>query len=86
MCYTAFAWRRHHDIDIDIDIDILTAESHQHKGLGMLVACAFIDHCLKHGLVPNWDCWTNNRPSVALAEKLGFEARVEVSTYHGVRR
>lgn len=42
-----------------------------------MVACAFIDHCLKHGQIPNCDCWTNNRPSVALAEKLGFEARVE---------
>jgi RimJ/RimL family protein N-acetyltransferase len=63
----------------------LTAESHQNKGLGTLVACAFIAHCLKHDLVPNWDCWTSNRPSVVLAEKLGFEARVEVPTYHGVR-
>ena len=79
MCYTAFAWHGHHDIDI------LTAEGHRRKGLGTVAACAFIDHCLNHDLVPNWDCWTNNQPSVVLAEKLGFEARVEVPTYHGVR-
>jgi RimJ/RimL family protein N-acetyltransferase len=79
MCYTAFAWQGHHDIDI------LTADAHQRRGLGTLVACAFVDHCLKHDLVPNWDCWANNRRSVVLAEKLGFEPRVEVSTYHGVR-
>jgi RimJ/RimL family protein N-acetyltransferase len=79
MCYTAFAWHGHHDIDI------LTADGHRRLGLGTVVACAFIDLCLKHDLVPNWDCWSNNRPSVVLAEKLGFEARVEVSTYHGVR-
>lgn len=80
MCYTAFAWRGHHDIDI------LTAESHQRRGLGTVVARAFIAQCLKQGLGPSWDCWTDNRPSVVLAEKLGFEARVEASTYHGVRR
>lgn len=79
MCYTAFAWHGHHDIDI------LTAEGHRGVGLATTVACAFIDHCLTHDLVPKWDCWTNNRPSVALAEKLGFVARVEVSTYHGVQ-
>ena len=79
MCYTAFAWRGHHDIDI------LTTKSHRCKGLATLMARAFIDHCLKHDLIPNWDCWTDNRPSVVLAAKLGFEARVEVQTFHGVR-
>ena len=59
--YTAFVWRGHHDIEI------LTAETHRHKGLATVVARAFIDHCLKHDLVPNWDCWTNNQPSVVLA-------------------
>ena len=79
MCYTAFAWHDHHDIDI------LTAERYRQKGLGTVVACAFIDHCLKHDLVPNWDCWTHNRPSVVLAKKLGFEPRIVVTTYHGVQ-
>ena len=79
MCYTAFAWNGHHDIDI------LTAEGHRGIGLGATVACAFIDDCLKHDLVPHWDCWTSNQPSVRLAAKLGFEARVEVLTFHGVR-
>jgi GNAT superfamily N-acetyltransferase len=79
MCYTAFAWQGHHDIDI------LTLDAHQRKGLGTLVACAFIDHCVKHDLHPNWDCWTKNHASVALAQKLGFEARVEVPVYHWFR-
>ncbi|MCR6480412.1 GNAT family N-acetyltransferase [Variovorax sp. ZS18.2.2] len=79
MCYTAFAWQGHHDIDI------LTVEGHQRRGLGTLMARAFIEDCLQHGLDPNWDCWTDNQPSVALAEKLGFEPRVEVQTFHGVR-
>lgn len=79
LCYTCFAWNRHQDIDI------MTVEGHQRKGLGFAVACAFIDHCLGHSLTPSWDCWSKNRPSVALAEKLGFVPRIEVTTYHGVR-
>lgn len=78
LCYTCFGWNDHHDIDI------MTTDSHQRKGLGLAVACAFIDHCLNNGLTPNWDCWSNNRASMALAAKLGFVPRVEVMTYHGV--
>lgn len=79
VCYTCFAWNSHHDIDI------MTMESHRRKGLGLVVACAFIDYCLSNGLIPNWDCWSKNRPSLTLAAKLGFAPRVEVTTYHGVR-
>ncbi|MEO7548600.1 MAG: GNAT family N-acetyltransferase [Ramlibacter sp.] len=79
LCYTCFAWNGHHDIDI------MTTETDQRKGLGLLVACAFIEHCLSNGLTPDWDCWSRNKPSVALAAKLGFVPRVEVTTYHGVR-
>lgn len=77
MCYTAFAWGIHHDIDI------LTAEEHRRRGLAGLLASAFIKYCVKHGLVPSWDCWTKNEASMALAGRLGFEPRVEVSVYHG---
>lgn len=79
LCYTCFVWNGHHNIDI------MTVERHQRKGLGLVVACAFIEHCLSNGLIPNWDCWSKNLPSVALATRLGFEPRVEVTTYHGVR-
>jgi len=77
ICYTAFAWGVHHDIDI------MTVEEHQHRGLGTVLATTFIDHCVENGLIPGWDCWTKNEASVALAERLGFEPRVEVSVYHG---
>lgn len=79
ICYTCFAWRKHHDIDI------WTSERHQRKGLAMAVACAFIEHCLNHGLTPDWDCWSKNQSSVSLATKLGFESRAEVVTYHGIQ-
>ncbi|PZP93264.1 MAG: hypothetical protein DI587_29030 [Variovorax paradoxus] len=79
VSYTCFAWKGHHDIDI------MTVEGHRRRGLGHLVACAFIDHCLSNGLTPNWDCWSSNQASVALATRLGFVPRVEVTTYHGVR-
>jgi len=79
VCYTCFAWNDHHDIDI------MTIENHRGKGLALVAACAFINHCLRLGLTPNWDCWTDNQASVALAARLGFVPRVEVTVYHGVR-
>jgi len=78
VCYTCFAWNEHHDIDI------MTVEGHRGKGLALVTACAFIDHCLSRGLTPNWDCWTENQASVTLAARLGFVPRVEVTAYHGV--
>ncbi|WP_169457904.1 GNAT family N-acetyltransferase [Ottowia thiooxydans] len=79
ICYTCFTWNGHHDIDI------MTSEKHQRKGLRLAVARAFIEHCIRNGLTPDWDCWSKNLASVQLAEKLGFTSRVEVTTFHGIR-
>lgn len=56
----------------EIGIEIL--EPYQRQGLGSALASAFIQQAQKQGLKTiGWHSWEANRPSVALAQKLGFE-------------
>lgn len=57
----------------EVEIDIHTAEPYRRRGLAYAAACAFIQACQARGLRPVWGCWPDNTPSVALAQKLGFE-------------
>ncbi|NHJ46511.1 MAG: GNAT family N-acetyltransferase [Asgard group archaeon] len=52
------------------EIDIVTNESHRRKGLATLVAAYLIEYSLENGFDPRWDA--ANKPSVALALKLGY--------------
>lgn len=58
--------------ETEAEIDIHTDESHRRKGYAEMLSRAFIDACLSKGLLPKWDCYSGNIPSIALAEKLGF--------------
>ncbi|MHB9132182.1 MAG: GNAT family N-acetyltransferase [Armatimonadota bacterium] len=53
-------------------IGIETVEAHQRRGLATLTTTAFVQHCLRHGILPHWDCWTANEASWRVAEKVGF--------------
>ena len=64
-------------------IGILTEEAYQGKGLATLAALAFIEHSYSLGLVPHWDAWLNNRPSVAAAEKVHFKKLEDYSVFFG---
>jgi len=54
------------------DIDIVTVDEYQKQGLATLTGAAFIEHCLNHNLVPNYNCDAGNERSIKLATKLGF--------------
>lgn len=58
--------------ETEMEIDIHTDESHRRKGYAEMLSRAFINACLSKGLLPKWDCYSGNMPSMALAEKLGF--------------
>ncbi|MCP5095762.1 MAG: GNAT family N-acetyltransferase, partial [Chloroflexi bacterium] len=48
----------------------------------MAMATAVIQHALAVGIHDiGWVCWTNNLPSVATAEKLGFERVAETAVH-----
>jgi len=57
----------------EAEVDIFTNDEYRGKGLARLTACAFIDECLRRGLIPSWACWPEREASHALALKLGFE-------------
>ncbi len=54
-------------------IGIETLEQYQRRGLATITARAFAQHANRLGWQVNWDCWLKNRPSVRVAEKVGFE-------------
>lgn len=65
----------------EAEIDINTNENFRRKGFGKACAVAFIKECLKKDLVPNWSCWPFRKESIALANKLGFEERQDISVH-----
>ena len=70
-CWSVFASRS------AVEIEIHTDEKYRRQGLAAITASAFIAECLARGLRPNWECWWDNQPSVALAQKLGFEPTID---------
>lgn len=66
ICFSGFVVESVHCIDIE------TLEEHQGKKLAQHAANAFVEKCLENDLVPYWDCMKSNKPSVAVAENLGF--------------
>lgn len=64
--------------DGEAEIDISTTESYRRRGYATLVAAAFVEHSLGHGIRPNWACWRERTSSVALARKLGFADQPEI--------
>lgn len=62
-----------------IEIEVDTVESERRKHLATIVCSALILKCLEEGLYPSWDA--QNRNSVHLAEKLGYEFDYEYTAY-----
>jgi hypothetical protein len=55
------------------EVDVFTKAELRNYGLGKVVASRFINMCLKKHILPNWDCYTNNKASLNLAMALGFK-------------
>lgn len=67
VCFSGFVVDNVHCIDIE------TLEEHQGKKLAQKVALTFVEDCLDNNLVPYWDCMDSNKPSIAVAENIGFK-------------
>lgn len=65
--------------DKGIEIEIGTHPDFRRQGLAKAVAAKLILTCLDRGLYPSWDAHT--KPSLALAEKLGYELSHEYRAY-----
>jgi GNAT superfamily N-acetyltransferase len=66
ICYSAAVSNNIHEVDV------LTTGSMRGKGLGRSAALAFMQRCKETGAKPNWDCFTANAPSMALAKACGL--------------
>lgn len=66
-CFSGFVAGNIHCIDIE------TLETHQGKKLAQKVAHRVVKDCLENNIVPYWDCMEMNKPSAAVAEKIGFK-------------
>jgi GNAT superfamily N-acetyltransferase len=76
VCHSAFIARN------EVEIGISTENTFRRRGYGSLTAAAMITHCLENGFSPHWECFWDNEPSVALANKLGFEKTADVPIYY----
>ncbi|ATP40794.1 GNAT family N-acetyltransferase [Solibacillus sp. R5-41] len=67
VCFSCFVVGNVHCINIE------TLEEHQGKKLAQKIAQSFVEDCINNNLVPYWDCMESNKPSIAVAENLGFK-------------
>ncbi len=62
-----------------IEIEVDTIKEERRKGLAFLACASLILQCLSDGLYPSWDA--QNKNSVCLAEKLGYEYAHDYTAY-----
>ena len=67
ICYSAAV------ADRVAEIDIMTLEEYRGGGFARVVLTAFIRHSLDAGIIPNWDCFTDNTGSLRTALSFGFK-------------
>lgn len=75
-CHTAFV-----SLSM-VEVAVRTLKDYWRQGLASLVVAAFIEHCLKIGKHPNWECWWDNQPSIALGGRMGFEPLEDYPVYY----
>lgn len=67
ICFSGFAVDDVHCIDIE------TVKAYRGKNLAQKITHSFVKECLDHNLIPYWDCMEMNKPSIAVAERVGFK-------------
>ena len=75
-CLSAFIARG------EVEIGVSTEKAYRRQGYGSLTAAAMISHCLENGLSPHWECFWDNKPSIGLANKLGFETAGDMPIHY----
>lgn len=75
ICFSNFAVDNTHAIAIE------TLKEHQGKKLAQKAALTYVKECLKNNLIPYWDCMDSNKPSIAVAENLGFRNAFNYTGY-----
>ncbi|GGA86879.1 GNAT family N-acetyltransferase [Ornithinibacillus halotolerans] len=66
ICFSGFVVDHVHCVDIE------TLENYQGKKQAQRIAHCFVKDCLENNRLPYWDCMESNKPSIAVAENIGF--------------
>lgn len=74
-CFSCCVHENKHEISVET-----YDEKHMNKGLATLVCSAYLDDCIKNGLMPHWSTMETNLESKSLAKKLGFEFESKLKT------
>lgn len=75
VCFSGFVINNIHCVDVE------TLEAYRGKGLAQKIAHLFVRDCLENNMIPYWDCMEDNKPSVAIAENIGFNNIFNYSGY-----
>lgn len=75
LCFSSFVVDGIHAIDIE------TLIAYQGKNLAQHITYHFVKHCIEKDWVPYWDCMEGNKPSVAVAESIGFTNELDYRGY-----
>lgn len=82
--YGILAYDKEHDKPVSLcysscvsndiaEIDVATLQAYRGLGLAKAVTERFIQHSIDKAIIPNWDCFEENTPSLKTAQSLGFE-------------
>lgn len=74
-CLSVYTSGRHYELGL------ATIPEFQNRGYATLVTAACVDHCATNQYVAHWHCWEDNLPSIAVAEKVGFERPVGYTVF-----
>lgn len=65
------------------EVGIETVKGYRRQGVATLTACALVEHALSNNITRiGWHCWANNKDSIALAKKVGFEHVTDYPVYY----
>ncbi len=67
-------------------IGIETLPEYENRGFATCITTEFVRQCLQQQCTPHWDSWADNRPSVRVAEKVGFSIAEEYEVLSGFLR
>jgi len=64
-----------------LELGIETRDEFRGRGFAYHTCCALINYCIETGFEPVWACKQENKASLNLAQKLGFEPVAEIPYY-----
>ena len=75
ICYATSVANRRAEVDVFVEADSRAV------GLATGLVLLFKHNCEQSGVIPVWDCYSNNIPSVKLAGKTGFDKLFKYNFY-----